>query len=90
VKEEIRLGPGSTMPYKASYWLIWVLDVETRKPYHSRATFKKWLTPEEACQDCYGREPTRNMLFFNLSNTLSEASKRTREIAKLYHTYVDK
>jgi hypothetical protein len=84
-KHPPQLAPGEVKPDRPVYWLIWVLDAETRKPYHSRACWDKVLTPVEACQKAYGMVPSQNMLFFNLTHRVVEARKRLRVIAQKWH-----
>lgn len=79
-----KLWAGETLPERPVYWLIWVLDDPTEKPYHSRGCWDKVKTPLEASQKAYGIVPTKNMRFFNLSSNLTHARKRVREIAKIW------
>ena len=79
-----KLYDGETMPNRSVYWLIWVMDEKTGKPYHSRVTNDKQLTPIEAAFQCYGIPPTEAMRFFNLTHTVTGMRKRLREVAKLW------
>lgn len=79
-----QLAQGEVMPKVPSYWLIWVLEETSRKPYHSRACWDKVMTPAEASQKAYGIEPGPNMLFYNLSPRLADARKHLRRIGALW------
>lgn len=74
------LAEGEVLPTRPAYWLIWVLEDVSQRPYHSRMTDDKLLTPFEAARQCYGIPPTRNMRFFNLSSSIVRARKRLKEI----------
>src|SRR5215467_1828540 len=71
-----KLAPGHSLPTKPVYWMIWVLvaaDSNDRHhkpgtPFHSRVTTSKLGTPREAARQCYGTDPTENMLFFNMTS----------------------
>lgn len=64
------LATGHSLPEKPVYWLIWVLDENTRVPYHSRVSYNKHLTPHGASMDAYGTPPSANMVFFNMTSTV--------------------
>ncbi len=70
-----KLADGETMPERPDFWLIWILDEKTRKPWDSRCCWDKVLTPVEACERAYGMVPTQNMLFFPLGHRIVDARK---------------
>jgi hypothetical protein len=78
------LAEGHELPKVPVYWLIWVLEEESRRPYASWSTYHKYLTPAEASQECIGIEPTKNMVFFNMGPRVAEMSKRMNPIRKLW------
>jgi hypothetical protein len=77
-KHPPRLAEGETMPERPNYWLIWVLDEKTHKPYASRCCWDKVLSPVEACQKACGMIPSANMLFFPLGHRITDARKALR------------
>jgi hypothetical protein len=80
-----RLAKGEALPTRPVYWMIWILDEKTKKPYHSRGCWDKVLTPLEAYQNAYGSGiPSENTLFFNLSGRLTDARKKVQRLAKLW------
>jgi len=88
--KQAKLAPGHSLPSskKPVYWMIWVLNAADSRhpgvPFHSRVTVSKLGTPREASQQCYGIDPTENMLFFNLSPRLSDMKKIMTETRKLW------
>lgn len=76
------LAEGETLPTKPVWWLIWVLDAETRKPYASRTTFDKHLTMRAAAQDCFGMPATVNMRFFVLGSNQADARKKSNLVQR--------
>ena|SRR5215469_8605985 len=66
-----RLGEGHYLPTTSPvYWLICVHDENTGKMYHSRMTTSKYLKPFDASKECYGIEPTENMVFYNMTTSV--------------------
>jgi hypothetical protein len=87
-----RLAKGETMPDRPVYWLIWVLDDKTGKPYASRCCWDKVATPLEASQKAYGMVPSVNMRFYNLGHRLTGptgARRRLTQIGQTWNTAVD-
>jgi hypothetical protein len=78
------LAEGHSLPYKPVYWLIWVLEEESRRPYHSRVTSQKVMTPHQAAMNCYGTPPSENMVFFNMTSRVTDMRKMLRSNAELW------
>jgi len=77
------LWPGHTMPTKPVYWCIWILN-EKKKPYHSRLTNDKLLTPQQAARQCYGIDVTENMRFFNCTSTIVGCRRTMSQLRKVW------
>jgi len=87
IRVKPKLAEGHSLPTKPVYWLIWMYgDMKEGgyRPYHSRLTRKKVLTPREAAWDCYGIDPTENMVFFNLTSRVTDMRRMMVEIRKLW------
>lgn len=78
------LAKGEDMPERPSYWMIWLLDEETKKPSYSRGCWDKVMTPREASNKAFGMGPSPNMRFFNLGTTIVGARKRNKELYELW------
>jgi hypothetical protein len=68
------------LPDKPVYWLIWILDQDTKKPCHSRGLSAKHKTPEEAAKYYYGLPVIENMIFWNLSSNGLVARRMMRQV----------
>jgi len=72
--------------------MIWVLvaaDSNDRHhkpgtPFHSRVTTSKLGTPREAARQCYGIDPTENMLFFNMTSRITDMRRMMTETRALW------
>jgi len=86
--KQAKLAPGHSLPTKPVYWMIWVLNATDSKhpgvPFHSRVTTSKHGTPREAAQQCYGIDPTENMLFFNMTSRVTDMRRIMTQTRKLW------
>src|SRR5215467_13684003 len=83
-----KLAPGHELPTRPVYWMIWVLNAKDSTkpgvPFHSRVTVSKLRTPREAARQCYGIDPTENMLFFNMTPRVTDMRRMMTETRALW------
>lgn len=82
----------SPLTFEASkpvYWLICIYDPTKREIYHSRMSDGKFTKAAPAYHSAYGRGVrfSGNVLFFNLTSTMTEARKIIRAVAFYQSTY---
>ena len=78
----INLAEGHKMPNKPVYWMVWILDPNTKKPFSTRGTYNKYQDPVAASKEMTGIEPTPNMIFFNLGSTATGMRKMVTAIRR--------